>query len=105
MGDARAIVLTSTMRRHQFLANTVAERLDVIRVWQEEKSFQPLKYAASSSDEEVIAEHFASRDAAEEAYFSEASVVRAPSRRVPPGGCNAPAEIADMRALQPDVVL
>jgi len=105
MGGARAIVLTSTMRRHQFLANTVAGHLDVVRVWQEEKTFQPLKYAASSSDEEVITRHFAARDAAEEAYFSDASAVLAPSRRVPPGGCNAPAEIEDMRALRPDVVL
>jgi folate-dependent phosphoribosylglycinamide formyltransferase PurN len=101
----RAIVLTSTMRRHQFVANTLAARLDVMCVWQEEKSFQPLKYAASADDEDVISRHFDARDASEQEYFADAAVLHAPSRRVPPAGCNAPAEIEAMRAMKPDVVL
>jgi folate-dependent phosphoribosylglycinamide formyltransferase PurN len=101
----RAIVLTSTMRRHQFVANTIAQRMDVAAVWQEEKSFQPLSYAASPDDEAVIARHFDDRDASEEAYFAEHHDVRAPARRVPPGGCNDPAEIEAMRRARPDVVL
>lgn len=101
----RAIVLTSTMRRHQHVANTAASRLDVIHVWQEEKSFQPMKYAETPEDEAVIGRHFAARDASEETYFAGDSVVTASSTRVPAGGCNAPEQIAAMRALAPDVVL
>jgi folate-dependent phosphoribosylglycinamide formyltransferase PurN len=101
----RAIVLTSTMRRHQHVANTAASRIDVVHVWQEEKSFQPMKYAASPEDEAVIARHFDARDASEEAYFAGDSVATAPSTRVPAGGCNAPEQVAAMRALAPDVVL
>jgi methionyl-tRNA formyltransferase len=101
----RTIVLTSTMRRHQFVANALASRLDVARVWQEEKSFQPLRYAISPGDEEIIRRHFAARDASEEAYFAAHGTVAAPARLVPPGGCNDPAEIDAMRALEPDVVL
>jgi folate-dependent phosphoribosylglycinamide formyltransferase PurN len=93
------------MRRHRFVANAVARRVEVACVWQEEKSFQPLRYAASSDDEDVIRRHFDARDASEEAYFAEAEIVRAPSRRVPPGGCNAASEIEVMRDIRPDVVL
>ena len=97
----RAVVLTSSMRRHQFLANTVAARLEVACVWQEEKSFEPLKYAESADDEELIRRHFAGRDVSEEAYFADAGIVRVPSRRVPAGGCNARSEIAAMRGSTP----
>jgi phosphoribosylglycinamide formyltransferase 1 len=100
-----AIVLTSTMRRHQFVANTVAARMEVARVWQEEKSFQPLRYAGSAQDEAIITRHFAARDDSEEDYFASHDSVLAPARRVGPGGCNDPDEIALMRELQPDVVL
>ncbi|MBI4263002.1 MAG: hypothetical protein HY657_01380 [Acidobacteria bacterium] len=101
----RAIVLTSTMRRHQFVANTLAARMEVAGVWQEEKSFQPLKYAESADDEAVIARHFAARDASEERYFADHAAVRAPVHRTPPGGCNAADEIHAMRVLRPNVVL
>ena len=101
----RAVVLTSTMRRHCFVANTLAGRMDVAGVWQEEKSFEPLRYAASAEEEQVIARHFDARDASEAEYFAQHDSVLAPVHRVPPGGCNAPEEIAAMRRLQPDVVL
>lgn len=101
----RAIVLTSTMRRHQYVANALAGRIDVAGVWQEEKSFQPVKYATSPDEEAVIRRHFDARDASEDAYFADHDAVRAPSRRLPPGGCNDAAEIAAMRRLEPDVVL
>jgi folate-dependent phosphoribosylglycinamide formyltransferase PurN len=93
------------MRRHQFVANTMAARLDVRRVWQEAKSFEPLTYAASTADEAVIERHFEARDASENEYFSDHTEVRAPVRRVPPNGCNDPEEIEAMRRARPDVVL
>ena len=101
----RAIVLTSSMRRHQFVANSLSARMDVACVWQEKKSFEPMRYAASAADEEVIARHFAARDASEEAFFAAHTAVDAPSRPLPPGGCNDPAAIEAMRGLAPDVVL
>jgi folate-dependent phosphoribosylglycinamide formyltransferase PurN len=101
----RAIVLTSNMRRHQFVANMMASRMEVACVWQEAKSFQPLRYAESAEDEAVIAGHFAARDESEQAYFAAHDEVRAPARQVAPGGCNDPAEIAAMRQHRPDVVL
>lgn len=101
----RAVVLTSTMRRHQFVANCIADHLDVTAVWQEEKSFDPMSYAGSADDEAVIRYHFDARDEAEDVCFADDAVLRAPSRRVPPGGCNAPAEIEAMRAVDPAVVL
>ena len=101
----RAIVLTSTMRRHQFVANALASRLDVAGVWQEKKSFEPLRYAADAGEEAVIQRHFAARDASEETFFAGHGRVQAPSRRLPPGGCNDAAEIDAMRRTAPDVVL
>jgi len=101
----RAIVLTSSLRRHAYVANTLASRLDVAYVWRERKSFEPLKYAGSDEDAAVIERHFAARDASEEAYFESHDAVTVPSREVPPGGCNDPDEIALMRRFGPDVVL
>ena len=101
----RAIVLTSSLRRHMFVANSLASRLEVACVWHEQKAFDPLKYAESDEDAAVIRRHFADRDASEEAYFSDATSTTASARRVPPGGCNAADEIAEMRRLEPEVVL
>lgn len=105
MRGVRAIVLTSSMRRHHFVANTMAARLDVAGVWQEDKSFEPLTYATSADEQEIITRHFAARDASEAAYFAEHAVIHAPARRVAAGGCNDAAEIEAMRRLAPDVVL
>ena len=101
----RAIVLTSSMRRHQFVANALASRLPVVGVWQEAKSFEPMSYAESADDQDVIARHFAARDASEAAYFADHATVAAPSRQIPAGGINDPAVIAQMRDARPDVVL
>ena len=104
----RAILLTSSLRRHQFVANRLAERLELAGVWQEEKSFQPLRYAESADDEAVIQRHFAARDASEEAFFAVHGTLRiggGTAARVAPGGCNDPAALAHMRALSPDLVL
>ena len=102
----RAIVLTSTMRRHVFVAETLADRLDVVAVWQERKSFEPLRYAASADDEAVITRHFDARQQSEDAFFGAHDAVRrAPSVVVDPGGCNHPDAIEAMRAMAPEVVL
>lgn len=104
----RAILLTSSLRRHQFVANRLAERLELSGVWQEEKSFHPLRYAESADDEDVIQRHFGARDASEEAFFADHGTLRVAggrTTRVAPGGCNDPAQLELMRALAPDVVL
>jgi len=101
----RAIVLTSTMRRHNFVANAVASSLDVVGLWQEEKSFRPLSFAAVPEDEAIIGDHFAARDASEEAFFGDHERAHCVSRVLSPGACNEPEEIAAMRRADPDVVL
>jgi methionyl-tRNA formyltransferase len=105
----RAIVLTSTFLRHQFVVNRCAERLVVAGVWQEEKSFRPERYAASPDDEAVIAAHFAERNRSEEKFFggdSETGLAAdARTRRIQPGQINDPAEVDLMVELKPDVVL
>ena len=102
----RAIVLTSTMRRHVFVANTLASRLDVAAVWQERKSFEPLRYADNADDATVIGRHFDARQASEDAFFARHDAVQGPRAfQVPPGGCNEPSAVEAMRALAPDVVL
>lgn len=102
----RAIVLTSTMRRHQFVASYLAERLDVAAIWAEEKSFEPLKYADSPEDEVVIRRHFDARDVSEEAFFGGmAHGLQNLTTRVGPGGCNEPSEMDRMLRMAPDMVL
>lgn len=101
----RAIVLTSSLTRHAYVANQLAARLPVACVWREQKTFEPLKYATCGDDADVIEGHFAARDASEEAYFGRDTAVAPPSRPVGAGGCNDPDEIARMRRLEPDVVL
>src|SRR5438309_2288488 len=72
----RAILLTSTFRRHVFVANTVAAGCDLVGVWQEEKSFRLERYANGPDDEAVIQRHFADRDASEAQYFADDDRVR-----------------------------
>ena len=55
----KAILLTSTFRRHVHVANTVAAGCDLAGVWQEEKTFRPERYAHDAADEAVIQRHFA----------------------------------------------
>ena len=101
----RAAVLTSTMRRHCFVANRLAARVDVVHVWQERKSFEPLRYAADAAEEAVIARHFAARDASEAEFFAADDRVAAPSTCLPPGGCNDPAVLDAVQRVAPDVLL
>ncbi|MDA1183156.1 MAG: formyl transferase [Acidobacteria bacterium] len=105
----RAIVLTSTFRRHVFVANTVAAGCDLMGVWQEEKTFRPERYAHDAADEKAIQRHFAERDASEARYFSADSALQldqgAVQRTVAAGACNEPAEVTLMEAARPDVVL
>lgn len=105
----RAIVLTSTFPRHRFVVNRLSEALDVVGVWQEEKSFRPERYAQTVEDEMVIARHFRDRDASEERYFAADHQMRlgasAICRSVAPDGCNEVGEIETMSGLAPDVVL
>jgi hypothetical protein len=93
------------MRRHHFVANTVARHMPVAGVWQEVKTFQPLSYAGSPEESATIERHFEARDASEARYFAGHDGLDVPSVRVPAGGCNDPSEINRMRALAPDVVL
>jgi len=105
----RAILLTSTFRRHLFVANTVAAGCDLAGVWQEEKTFRPERYALGAADEAVIRRHFAARDESEARYFAADSSLRvapgAVHRTVAAGGCSDPAEVSLMAAVRPDVVL
>jgi folate-dependent phosphoribosylglycinamide formyltransferase PurN len=105
----KAILLTSTFRRHMFVANTVAAGCDLAGVWQEEKTFRPERYAHTAEDEAVIRRHFADRDASEESYFAADAALRlsggAVHRMVGSGACSAAAEVERMAALRPDVVL
>lgn len=105
----RAILLTSTFRRHVFVANTAAAGCELVGVWQEQKTFRPENYARDAADEELIQRHFAARDRSEEQYFSSADAVRATRgalhRVVAAGACSDSAEVALMTAARPDVVL
>jgi hypothetical protein len=105
----RAILLTSTHRRHAWVASALARRLDLVGVWQEEKSFVPERYAGSDDDLDVIRRHFEERDASEHHHFGSTSdpvlAAGATLCRVPPGGCNEQAEVERMLALRPDVGL
>ena len=81
---------------------------DVVGVWQEAKSFQPLRYARGPEEEVVIADHFAARDTAETAFFSEHAHPRpargAVYRRIAAGAINDETEVTRMEACRPDVV-
>lgn len=105
----RAILLTSTFRRHVYVANAVAAGCELAGVWQEEKTFRPERYARHAEDEAVIQRHFAARDDSEARHFASDPVVRlkpgAVHRLVTGGSCSDPGEVARMTAARPDVVL
>jgi folate-dependent phosphoribosylglycinamide formyltransferase PurN len=104
----KAILLTSTFRRHQAVANYIATRCELAGVWQETKTFVPERYAVSADDHAVIQAHFDARDASEAAYFAADARLRVEPgtvvRPVEGSGCNDASEVAAMAALHPDVV-
>ena len=105
----RAIVLTSTFLRHQFVVNYLASRLNVVGVWQEEKSFYPLSFARNEDEKNIIEEHFAARDAAEQEYFGQHQNLQLSGdtllRRLAPGEINNSGEAEQMLKMEPTVVL
>lgn len=104
----RAVLLTSTFPRHVWVASDLARRLDLVGVWQEEKTFVPQRYAVTDDDARVIAEHFAARDDAERRDFGTGAPNLAPGsvrRVVPSNACSAREEVDAMLALRPDVGL
>lgn len=105
----RVIILTSTFLRHQYVVNYLAQRMNVVGVWQEEKSFQPLSYADTVDDEDVISRHFMARDEAERVYFGQHDQLRVDGdvihRKIAPGKINDPAEVEQMLALKPTLIL
>ena len=109
LNQLRVIILTSTFRRHNYVVNYVADRLEVAGVLQEEKSFKPFRAATSDDDMAVITKHFLERDNSEVDYFEDHRTVKLPlgiiARTGPSGIINEQAEIDPMSALCPDVVL
>lgn len=105
----RAVLLTSSFPRHAWVASALAREMDLVGVWQEEKTFKPERYAGSDEDLRIIQAHFAARDEAEARDFGgDGTPVLAPGAtltRVGGNGCNDPGEIARMLALAPDVGL
>ncbi len=105
----RLLILTSTALRHHYLINHAADEADVVGVWQEQKSFEPLRYAKSADDEAVIRHHFAAREASEADWFHGEQTLRIADgcvyRNVAPNGCNASDQIELMTAVRPDVVV
>ena len=105
----RLLILTSTFQRHNYLVNRAAGGFELAGVWQEEKSFEPMRYAADAEDEETIRRHFDARDASEAEWFAGDRDARCPQatahRRIPPGAINDTAQIAAMAETRPDVVL
>ena len=105
----RTILLTSTFRRHRFVANHAAAHTDLRGVWLEQKSFKPERYALTDDDHAVIAAHFEARDRSEEEAFADHATLRlaegAGAVEGPAGIINDPAQIDAMARLEPDVVL
>ena len=105
----RVIILTSTFLRHQYVANYLAERMSVVGVWQEEKSFRPLSYAETTDEEDVISRHFGARDEAERVYFGHHDKLlldrHVIHRRIASGKINDRAEVERMIALKPTLIL
>jgi phosphoribosylglycinamide formyltransferase 1 len=106
---ARVLLLTSTARRHQFVANTLATRVELAGLGQEAKSYAPESQARDDEERRIIHAHLDARERSEASYFADHAMVRGPRgmvhRVVPAGGINAPAEIDAMAALEPDVLL
>ena len=62
------ILLTGDQRRHRYVANRLAERIDLEAIVVEEQSLGTAQNLASE-DQRLIDAHFAMRDAAEARYF------------------------------------
>lgn len=103
----RVVLLTSTERRHCFVARTLHAGLDLVAVVCEAK--RPVVAAPDAlapADAEVIAQHFAERDHAEVRLLGEDTAFPPVAcREIPAGAVNDPALLAWLVALAPDFVV
>lgn len=105
------VLLTSTFLRHRFMIMRAAQVLDVVGVWQEEHLFNPFRQLSSGSDdEEIVSEHFRSRDKCEEKFFGafvqqQERCQKMTWRAVGAKGINQPAEMELICSLKPDLIL
>ena len=105
----KTILLTGNHLRHQYIASYVATQTNLLGVWREEKSFDPLSYASNEEESQVIRDHFLSRDQSEEKYFGAYAEKSLPGNipvyDVCSGTLNSEKYLAAMKACTPDVVL
>ena len=65
----KIVILTSNHLRHKYFVNTLAEHFQVIGVFAEIKTFEPVKGVRDEGDKATILRHFDFRDEVEREFF------------------------------------
>ncbi len=100
----KALLLTSTGKRHAYLANRLKDHFNSLKIIREEKGLQ--SFYANHPDREIIKDHFQRLATTEEKFFSECQWqdLADATQTVPRGRLNQ-AEIAEsVRKYNPDMV-
>lgn len=97
------VVVTGTSQRHDYVAATLRQSLDVRAIVQE----QVYVYDELNRTDPVVAEHFALRDAAESAFFGgeKQRPLGIPALRVPKGDANEPGTVEWITSFDPDYLV
>lgn len=96
----RVVLLTSAERRHRYAAGRLAQELDLVGLVEE-----PKKSGSGATPPAVVREHFAERDAVEEALLGQPEFPAVDRRQVDAGAVNDAATFDWVRAHDPDYVL
>ncbi|MDD1529848.1 hypothetical protein C7U92_07050 [Bradyrhizobium sp. WBOS7] len=100
----RIALLTSTSRRHAYLARRLQERHDLAVIVREQKGLDDAY--AGREDADLIADHFRRLAGAEDAFFPDHAWcgVRSETITVDRGGLNTDAVFTELRRAQPEAI-
>lgn len=102
----RTLLLTSTERRHAYVARALAQGTRVVGVVSEEKATAGPSPEPATDDQRVVASHFAERDRVEERLMGgDVPFPDVDRLRVPRGGSNEASTLEWVVARDPDAVV
>lgn len=100
----RIVLLTSNAIRHRFVANTLADAADAMRVVSECKPSDAAQ-PADATPPSPIARHFRARFAAEKQRFGQHTCFHAPTLPLARGEANLPETYEALKAFAPDMMV
>ena len=96
--DIPVAVLTSNSLRHQYFALRISQEFSVVRIYAEEKEFNPRSAGKTSEDLSILEDWFNRRDLSEREFFLNSELSSLRLNHIKPGQINSDEVIEDIES-------